>query len=130
MGLDVWFEKVTREDLVNFRKVNFILTYFDVSDEQNCEDIPISKDMLGEFVADLKCELVQYKERIKNSNDADGIELPPINPKLMTKEIPFGGITSYTPDYWEDVKWVYGWAQNQLNEFDWENAYLVLHCWW
>ena len=35
MGLDVWFEKVTREELVNFRKVNFILTYFDVSDEQN-----------------------------------------------------------------------------------------------
>ena len=130
MGLDVWFEKVTRETLINFRKVNFILTYFDVSDEQNCEDIPISKDMLGEFAADLKCELVQYQERIKNSNNADNIDLPPINPKLTTKEVSFGGPISYTPQYWEDVKWVYEWAKNQLNEFDWENAHLVLHCWW
>ena len=130
MGLDIDFNEVKRKPVGYFRKVNFILTYFDVEDEQNCEDIPISKEKFAEFVADLKCELTLYKERKPKDNPDDDAELEPINPKLRTKEVCFGGSTAYNSDYWEDVKGVYAWAKEQLESFDWENSKMVLNCWW
>lgn len=130
MGLDIDFYEVKRKPVGYFRKVNFILTYFDVEDEQNCEDIPISKEKFAEFVADLKCELTLYKERKPKDNPDDDAELEPINPKLRIKEVSFGGSTVYNPDYWEDVKDVYAWAKEQLESFDWENSKIVLNCWW
>ena len=129
MGLDIFFYKVKKESVGYFRKVNFILTYFDVEDEQNCEDIPISKEKFAEFVADLKCELTLYNDR-KSKDKPDDAELEPINPKLRTKEVCFGGRTAYYPYYWEDVKDVYTWAKEQLESFDWENCKIVLNCWW
>lgn len=131
MGLDIDFYKVRKESVGYFRKVNFILTYFDVEDEQDCKDIPVSKEKFAEFVADLKCELLLYKERKpKNDDPSSELELEPINPKLRTKEVFFGGSTAYYPDYWEDVKEVYSWAKEQLESFDWDNYKMVLNCWW
>ena len=130
MGLDIHFYEVKIESVGYFRKVNFILTYFDVEDEQNCENIRISKEKFTEFVADLKCELTLYNERKPKDNPNENAELEPINPKLRTKEVCFGGSTAYYPDYWEDVKEVYAWAKEQLESFDWDNYKMVLNCWW
>lgn len=130
MGLDIDFYKVKRESVGYFRKVNFILTYFEVEDEQNCEDIPVPKEKLSEFVADLKCELTLYKERKPKDNPDEVAELEPINPKLRTKKVFFGGCTAYYPDYWEEVKEVYTWAKGQLESFDWDNYKMILNCWW
>lgn len=131
MGLDIEFYKVKQESVGYFRKVNFILTYFEVEDDQNCEDIIVSKDKFAEFVSDLKCELLLYEERKpKNDNPDADAELEPINPKLRTKEVCFGGSTAYYPDYWEDVKYVYNWAKGQLESFDWDNYTMDLNCWW
>ena len=130
MGLDIDFYKVKRESVGYFRKVNFILTYFEVEGDQDCVDIFVSKEKFAEFVADLKCELTLYNERKPKDNPDEDAELEPINPKLRTKEVFFGGCTAYHPDYWEDVKEVYTWAKGQLESFDWENCKMVLNCWW
>ena len=130
MGLDIEFYKRSTESVGYFRKVNFILTYFDVEDEQNCEDIRISKEKFTEFVADLKCELTLYNERKPKNDPNENAELEPINPKLRTKEVCFGGSTAYHSDYWEDVKEVYAWAKEQLESFDWVNYTMILNCWW
>lgn len=130
MGLDIDFYKVKKESVGYFRKVNFILTYFEVESDQDCEDIPVSKDKLAEFVADLKRELMLYNERKPKDNPDDDAELEPINPKLRTKEVFFGGSTAYYPDYWEEVKEVYTWAKGQLESFDWDNYKMILNCWW
>lgn len=130
MGLDIDFYKVKKESVGYFRKVNFILTYFEVESDQDCEDIPVSKDKLAEFVADLKRELMLYNERKPKNNPDDDAELEPINPKLRTKEVFFGGSTAYYPDYWEEVKEVYTWAKGQLESFDWDNYKMILNCWW
>lgn len=130
MGLDIDFYKVKKESVGYFRKVNFILTYFEVEGEQDCEDIPVSKEKFAEFVADLKCELTLYNERKPKDNPNEDSELEPVNPKLRTKEVCFGGSTAYYPYYWEDVKEVYTWAKGQLESFDWDNYKMVLNCWW
>ena len=132
MGLDVTFYEVKRKEIGYFRKRNFFLTYFHIEEEQNTVDVEITKDMLAEFVADLKCELVQYKERIKNQTDEmiEVVEIEPINPRLRTKEVFFGGSTAYYPEYWEDLKEAYCWASEQLKTFDWDNSSMVIHCWW
>lgn len=130
MGLDIGFYKVRKEFVGYFRKVNFILTYFEVEDEQDCEDIPVSKEKFAEFVADLKCELMLYNERKPKDDPNEDAELEPINSKLRTKEVFFGGSTAYYPDYWEEVKRVYTWAKEQLESFDWDNYKMVLNCWW
>lgn len=129
MGLDISFYKFKREEIGYFRKVNFILTYFDVDHDMNGEDIIVSKEKLAEFVADLKCELVQYEDRASKQS-GDDIELEPINPKLRTKEVFFGGSTAYYPEYWEDLKEAYNWAKGQLESFDWDNYTMALNCWW
>lgn len=130
MGLDIDFYKVKKESVGYFRKVNFILTYFEVESDQDCEDIPVSKEKSAEFVADLKCELKLYNERKPKDNPEEDAELEPINPKLRTKEVFFGGSTAYYPDYWEEVKDVYTWAKGQLESFDWDNYKMILNCWW
>lgn len=130
MGLDIEFYKVKKESVGYFRKVNFILTYFEVEDDQNDEDIIVSKEKLSEFVADLKCELTLYNERKPKDDLNEDAELEPINPKLRTKEVFFGGSTAYSPEYWEDVKSVYDWAKGQLESFDWDNYAMALNCWW
>lgn len=131
MGLDIRFYKVKREKVGYFRKVNFILTYFDVDNDMDCKDISVTKEKLDEFVEDLKCELLSYEERKPENDDPSSeLELEPINPKLRTKEVFFGGSTAYYPEYWKDVKEVYAWAKGQLESFDWDNYTMVLNCWW
>lgn len=130
MGLDIEFFKVREESVGYFRKVNFILTYFEVEDEHDCEDIPVSKEKFAEFVSDLKCELMLYYTRKIKDNPGEDAELEPINPKLRTKVVSFGGRTAYYQEYWEYVKEVYSWAKEQLESFDWDNYKMVLNCWW
>lgn len=130
MGLDIHFYKVKKESVGYFRKVNFILTYFEVEDEQDCVDIHVSKEKFAEFVADLKCELTLYYTRMIKDHPDEDAELEPINPKLRIKEVSFGGSTAYYPDYWEDVKEVYTWAKGQLESFDWDYYKMALNCWW
>lgn len=128
MGLDVTFIK--REEIKYYRKVNFFITYFDIQDEDNGRDRCISKEELTEFVADLKIELKLYKDRCAEQEKDGNIEVPPINPKFDTCELPFGGSTKYTIEYWEDMQDAYNWAKDQLELFKWDSCTMAINCWW
>ena len=129
MGLDIVFNARSksdpryREEVGYFRKVNFILTYFDIDDDNNCNSIEIPHDRLHSFVNDLHKELI--KHRIKNT-------VEPVNQKLKTKRVFFGGSTEYNNMYWKDMESVYNWAKDlDVNpEFDWNRDDLEMFFSW
>lgn len=126
MGLDITFNARSRldpkacEEVGYFRKVNFILTYFDVNDS-NCERIEISKSEFEAFVKDLFIE--------KTHHDARG-NIEPWNQKLRTKDVFFGGSIEYDNDYWNDIDRVYEWASKMLKKFKWRSDEMFLWCSW
>lgn len=120
MGLDVNFYAVKKHEVDSFRKINFLLNYFDINDESNAKDIEISEEAFGNFVAELRCELAQHKDL----NDCFD---EPINPVFRNKEVYLGGSTAYDQIYWDNLTEVYHWANNLLRSFDWENNILVIN---
>lgn len=128
MGLDISFYSVKRNEIGYFRKVNFIMTYFDITGDKDAVDVEITQKKFAEFVADLKCELLQFDSR--KSQYPDSVEIQPINPKFYTCEVFFGGSTLYDEFYWGDMQRVYDWANQLLKDFDWDGYRLVLNCWW
>lgn len=129
MGLDINFYAVKAKEIGSFRKVNFLLTYFEVTDEENGKDLVITKDMLEEFVVELKCELEQFKKK-HSLGIKEGIEIPPSNSKFRTKEVFFGGDIHYSSEYWDNLQRIYEWAKEQLEYIDWDNCTFVMNCWW
>ena len=129
MGLDVVFRARSKFDrrysieVGYFGKVNFILTYFTISDDMNCSTIEVSHDQLHRFVNDLHKELVQHKVN-KTCN--------PISQKFTTKQVFFGGSTEYDNSYWEDMMSVYNWAKqlDTTNMFDWKKDNLEMFISW
>lgn len=128
MGLDISFYSVKRNEVGYFRKVNFIMTYFDITDDENEVDVEITQEKFAEFVADLKCELLQFDSR--KSQYPDSVEIQPINPKFYTRKVIFGGSTLYDEFYWGDMQSAYDWSNQLLKDFDWDGHKLVLNCWW
>lgn len=128
MGLDISFYSVKSNKVGYFRKVNFILKYFDITVDKDAVDVEITQEKFAEFVADLKCELLQFDSR--KSQYPDSVEMQPINPKFYTYEVFFGGSTLYDKFYWSDMQRVYDWANQLLKDFDWDGHKLILNCWW
>lgn len=127
MGLDISFYKQRKgdyndshEEVGYFRKVNFIVRYFNLGEDDDGRDIELRKDVFSKFVNDLKVELESRTE----------LQGEPVNKDLMPIRVFFGGSTECDSYYWEDVKFVYAWADSLLREFDWENNVLLLNCWW
>lgn len=60
MGLDIYFYDKNHTEIGYFRKVNFLLTYFDTDDEKNCKLVRITKKKFSEFVKDIEEEYVEY----------------------------------------------------------------------
>lgn len=129
MGLDVVFRARSKFDprysteVGYFGKVNFILTYFNISDDMNCSTIEVSHDQLHAFVNDLHKELIQHKAN-KTCN--------PISTKFTTKQVFFGGSTEYDNEYWKDMMSVYNWAKKIYISptFDWDKDNLEMFISW
>lgn len=131
MGLDISFFKT--ESVGYFRKVNFILTYFDIDESKNLKNIEIGKEKFIEFLFDLSRELLLYdkrKEELKEELEDANANLEPLNPKLKTCGVFFGGSTEYDSMYWQDIRNVYDWGENLMRTFDWDNCGLQIQCWW
>ena len=132
MGLDINFYKESKldpryhENVGYFRKVNFILTYFNVGDDMDCERVYITKEQFKKFISDLKAETDNI-----NFNDEDSLDkLIPKNEKLKTKQVFFGGSLEYNKYYWQDIVRVHDWANEVLNNVDWDKDNLYLVAWW
>ena len=88
MGLDINFYRQNKSDhddydeVGYFRKVNFLLTYFDVHENDNCTDIPITKDQIESLAQDTNAELIHKNLDVDNKE--------PLNESLRTKKVFFG----------------------------------------
>ena len=140
MGLDIYFFDGKREKVGYFRKVNFLLTYFDVDIDEDTEDVEISREQLATFVKDLEDEL---NNRVKPHTLAEleqGLVghdysfsediVEPVNPRLRCTYVFFGGSTEYGYWYWNDMVKVYYWAKETLETFDFDNSKLIMWPWW
>lgn len=127
MGLDINFYKESkldpryRENIGYFGKVNFILTYFNVSEDMNCEHVHITETQFKQFISDLDNEL--YRKFRHGGNI-------PANEKLKTKAIFFGGSIDYDKGYWYNVCKVRDWAQKVIKDIDWDKDELLIVAWW
>lgn len=129
MGLDIVFNARSKldsrykEEVGYFGKVNFLLTYFDIDDDHNCDSIEISHDKLHSFVNDLHKELIYHN--INNTTI-------PVNQKFETKKVFFGGNTEYNNSYWESLRSVYNWAKDldTSSKFNWDKDNLEMFFSW
>lgn len=129
MGLDIVFNARSKSDprykdeVGYFRKVNFILTYFNINDDKNGGTIEISHSQLHDFVNDLHRELMQRK-----ANKT----CKPINSNFKTKQVFFGGSIEYDNMYWEDMESVYNWAKDLdvKHAFNWDKDNLEMFISW
>lgn len=127
MGLDINFYKESkldpryRKDIGYFRKVNFILTYFNVNEDMNCERVYITEMQFKQFVSDLNNEI--YRKFHYGYNE-------PVNEKLKTKAVFFGGSIDYDEGYWYDILHVCSWAHKVIEDIDWDKDNLSVVAWW
>lgn len=134
MGLDITFYKQSKldsryhEEIGYFRKVNFILTYFNVEDNANCEDVYITKEQFEQFIVDLNTEI----KNVSFDSEDNLLGDPPIptNEKLKTKSVFFGGSTEYGECYWYNIRRVRNWAQEAIKKIDWDKDDLCIVAWW
>lgn len=106
MGLDVYFTKVKRKEIGYFRKVNFLVAFFEKKgfDVPNQTPLAISKEDAEELLS--KCEEVLL-------DHSKGPEL------LPTMSGFFFGNTDYNDYYYKDVEAVRDYVRDELlPEFD------------
>lgn len=127
MGLDINFYKESkldpryRENLGYFGKVNFILNYFNVNEDMNCEHVYITEVQFKQFISDLDNEL--YRKFRYGYNE-------PITEKLKTKYVFFGGSLDYNECYWNNIQYVCDWAHRVIKDIDWDKDEFYIVAWW
>lgn len=106
MGLDLYIEKVSRKELAYFRKVNFLIpffeNYFDVKIE-NLKDLELTKSSIKELKD--RCEHILRDHTLAKD-------------LLPTRGGCFFGSVSYDRYYYEDVESVLNSCNTVLQEFD------------
>lgn len=128
MGLDVVFYRQSkldpryREEVWYFRKVNFLLTYFGIDDLLNCNTVIVTKEMLSNLITDTNAELIHRNLDVNNKE--------PLNEKLKTKEVFFGGNIDYDDNYWNNIEMVRDWASKVIKEIDWDKDNLEMFISW
>ena len=136
MGLDIKFYKRSKLDprykteIGNFIKVNCILKYFVVGEDDNCNNIVIPKEKFEQFKDDLKKELGSHKGTCIPTGWYNETVLEPINENLRTKQVFFGGNTEYNGEYWDDIRALYRFTIKAMKEIEWDKDDLILVCWW
>ena len=109
MGLDITFYKQSKldprykEEVGYFRKVNCILTYFGIGENDNCEYVVITKEKFEQFRDDLKKELGSHK----------GTHLP----------TEWNDPTCIEPS-------LYRFSLKVIKSVEWDKDNLEVCCWW
>lgn len=117
MGLSIYIGKYKKKEefkeLLFFRKVNFLLPFFDYT--ENCEDIEINKQQVEDLVD-------TCKQVLKEKSEAKTL-LP------NTKGFFFGS-TDYNKMYFNNVKLVLQQFYHLLKTFNFEKDKLIMSCYW
>jgi hypothetical protein len=116
------------EEIGYFRKVNFLIPFFDYS--ENCEYKEITRDELEEL--ERKCAIVSAAIP-KVNEDGEKIywdeDIARAKKLLPTTSGFFFGSTDYDEWYFEDVKQVLDWVIGVLAELQ-DNEVVLMYCWW
>lgn len=116
-------------EVLYFRKVNFLLPFFNYED--NCSVIQITKEQVEELIKRCNQVLDFYIELTMDDKELDEFELyNNVKDILPTQAGFFFGNTDYNEYYIESVKYVKNDFEDLLNSFDFENEELVMSCWW
>ena len=110
---DEIIESDPRTEIAYFRKVNFLMTYFNY--EGNCEYKLIGKEEVKELID--RCKKV-----LDNHELADEM--------LPTTGGFFFGSTDYNEWYFNDVECVRTTFEDMLENVDWETEVVEMYCWW
>lgn len=114
--------KFEKTELAYFRKVNFLLPFFCY--EENCSDIEIDKYQVEDLVN--ACQTIL--DTLKTSGTQAATEVA--NEMLPTEGGFFFGSTEYDEWYFKDVEDVLNKFTTILDNTDWENETVYMHCWW
>ena len=120
MGLDIFVTKVKHREIGYFRKVNFLVAFFEKKGFDVQRQAPFAFDRT---VAE---ELLDLCNQVLADHDKAEELLP-------TMDGFFFGSTEYNEYYFEDVELVRDWVKNTLiPEFDTigENEYIEFSTWW
>lgn len=136
MGLDITFYKRSKldprykEEVGYFRKVNCILTYFGIGENDNCEYVVIPKEKFEQFRDDLKKELGSHKDVHLPTEWNDSTCVEPNNEKLNTMPVFFGGSLEYNGSYWNSIRSLYRFSIKVMKSVEWDKDNLEVCCWW
>lgn len=120
MGLDIFFYKRDKDnqnhrtELGYFRKVNFLVEYFNL---ENCVDHICTIEELDTLLS--KCNTVLEKREESVSHET-----------LPTTEGFFFGSTNYDDWYYKDTESVRDSIIKALNHWDEDKEELIFHAWW
>lgn len=119
MGLDLYIEKVSRKELAYFRKVNFLIPFFEGffnTEIENLEDLELTKESVEELRD--RCEQV-----LEDHTKAKEL--------LPTQKGFFFGSTDYDSYYYQDILDVLENCNALLPEFDnlKEDEFIIFRIW-
>ena len=106
MGLDIFFKKKKVKEIGYFRKVNFLVKYF----EDNCGLDTANQTPLRIHINDIMDLKDRCSEVINNPHKAEEL--------LPTMDGFYFGSSDYDENYLEDVQRVYDYCTYLLSEFD------------
>lgn len=119
MGLDIYFHKVRREEVGYFRKVNFLVAFF--------EEKGFNVETQADYYIDREDieDLIERCKKVLESHDSAPELLP-------TMDGFFFGSTDYDEYYFEDVSEVLQFSKELLLKFDTleDGEYLTFHTWY
>ena len=131
------YDNLESEEIGYFRKVNFLMSFFDYTG--NCEYKEIPKDRLEELrlrcieigrMKPVRTEVSKYPSggllstKIYSEADQERCdELLPTQPGF------FFGNTDYNEWYFDDVKEVLVWVDGVLNDLA-DDEVILMYCWW
>jgi hypothetical protein len=111
-------------ELGYFRKVNFLMPFFDYSG--NCEYKEIPRNKL-EVLKDICGRLSKIQPNEDGEYDEKDIQLA--QKLLPTQSGFFFGSTDYDRSYFLDVDQVFGWVSGVLDYLQ-DDQVVLMYCWW
>lgn len=102
-----------------FRKVNFLIPYFDYEDD--CSDKVISKGEIEALIDDCKRVLAE-----RDREDREDV----VRDILPTQCGFFFGSTAYDDYYFNDVEDVLDTFTKILDDVDFDTEDVIMYCWW